>query len=85
MERRGAWQWSISTDDLTTSEMWYEFDLGSATLNDGVSYFIRVDNSSLVGKVYLGTDSSGDYAGGDLINKDGNAELGKTQPFECRK
>ena len=72
---------SIPVEAISTSEAWYEFDLGHLALNDAQTYYIRVENTHTNGKVYLGVDGSGTYADGDLINKDGVAESGKDAAF----
>ncbi|MEM8672094.1 MAG: DUF2341 domain-containing protein, partial [Planctomycetota bacterium] len=75
---------TISTDDLTTSEAWYDIDVGSITLNDSTTYVIQVDTSSAE-KVYIGVDdSSPSYSGGTLIDSGGSASSGEDFAFRIQ-
>ena len=44
---------TIATEDLLTFRARYEFDLGSVTLNDATTYYLRIDNT-YDGQVHLG-------------------------------
>ncbi len=71
---------TITSAELATAEAWYGFDIGSVTLTDNTTYVIQVESDGS-GKVYFGVGDPGDYTGGDLLNKDGNAESGKDAAF----
>ncbi|MDT8421905.1 MAG: tandem-95 repeat protein, partial [Desulfuromonadales bacterium] len=71
----------ISSDDLTTAEAWYRFDIGDVTLADNTSYVIQVESSG-TGLVYLGVDdATSTYANGDLIDSSGAPVSGKDFAF----
>ncbi|PLX87536.1 MAG: hypothetical protein C0619_14775, partial [Desulfuromonas sp.] len=71
----------ISSDDLTTAEAWYRFDIGDVTLADNTSYVIQVENPNN-GKIYLGVDDgSSTYANGDFLDVGGNPISGKDVAF----
>ncbi len=72
---------TVAGNTLSTSEAWVSVPLSAAaTLNDGQTYFIRVESDG-PSKLYLGAADPGAYGGGDLINKDGVAESGKDAAF----
>ena len=72
---------TISSTDLTTTEDWYSFDIGTAILNDNTTYVIQVESDG-VEKVYLGVDDTSSYSNGDLLNDGGVAEPGKDAAFK---
>lgn len=72
---------TLDATELTSSFAWKAFTFGEVSLNDGQTYYIRISSSSNAGKVHVGVNSSGGYAGGDLINKDGVADSGKDLAF----
>jgi len=72
---------TISSDTLTTSYASYDFGFTDVTLTDGTTYYIQVTTDSLLGKVYVGSDSSGTYANGDQLDKDGAVIGGKDLAF----
>lgn len=71
---------TLSSDSLTTSEAWYQFDMGGLVLNDTTTYVIQVETDG-TGKTYFGVGDPGSYGGGDLLNKDGVAQPGKDAAF----
>ncbi len=72
---------TISSADLTTTEDWYSFDIGTAILNDNTTYVIQVENDGIE-KVYLGVDDTSSYSNGDLLNDGGVAVPGKDAAFK---
>ncbi|HYC44258.1 MAG TPA: cadherin-like domain-containing protein [Burkholderiales bacterium] len=71
---------TVSSNALSTSPAWVTIALNSsATLNDNQNYVIRVDGSNQ--KLYVGTDGSGNYSTGDLLDKSGAAQGGKDMAF----
>ena len=72
---------TISSDDLTTTEDWYNFDIGSVSLNDNTTYVIQIDSNGS-DKVYFGVADPGTYSNGDFLNSSGTAEPGKDAAFK---
>jgi VCBS repeat-containing protein len=72
---------TIAKSALGTSLAWHNFALGNITLNDGMTYYIRVSSDSAAGNVFAGYDSTSSYADGDFIDKDGNAQGGQDMAF----
>ena len=70
---------TISSNDLSTTEEWVNFDIGSITLDDNTSYVFQIDSDSAVGKVFFGVDPAASYGNGDLL-KNGSPE-GKDAAF----
>jgi hypothetical protein len=70
---------TIASGSIPTYEQWLRFAFpGGLVLNDGQTYFIRVDSTGPVTeKVYLGVDGSAPAGSDHLVNKDGVAEIGK--------
>ena len=64
---------SMSSNDLTDTEGWYNFDIGSVLLNNNQNYFIQIVSDSTNGKVYIGIDAGASYTSGELF-KDGGSE-----------
>ncbi len=72
---------TIPRSQLGQTMAWHTFDIGSIDLNDGQTYTIRVTADSSAGKVYLGFDNSGSYAGGDRFDKSGSSVSGEDIAF----
>jgi len=72
---------TISSADLTNTEDWHSFDIGSVILNDNTSYVIQLESDGPE-KVYLGVDESSSYSNGDLLKVGGGAEPGKDAAFK---
>ncbi|MEL7075833.1 MAG: SdrD B-like domain-containing protein, partial [Cyanobacteria bacterium J06582_2] len=64
---------TIDSDDLSTSFSDVEFDLTEQTLNDGQTYFIRVDSDEEDGEVYWEGSDDDEYNNGSQY-KDGDTE-----------
>jgi hypothetical protein len=85
---RNSWNGSIlasgtvTAASLGTTIAWIDFDIGNVVLNDNQSYTIRVSASTPDGKVYVGDNTSGGYAGGTKIDVNGSALPGEDLAFK---
>ena len=73
---------TISSDNLTTSYASYDFNFADVALTDGNPYFIHITSNSLSGEVYVGVNSNGGYAGGNLIEDDGTTDTDQDLAFK---
>ena len=88
MQLRDSWNGTvrgtatISSSSLTTSAAWYDLSFADVNLNDGQSYTIRVSSNTTSGKVHVGFNSSGGYAGGNRIDTNGAPLTGEDVAFK---
>lgn len=73
---------TISSSTLTTNAAWYDLSFADVNLNDGQSYTIRVSSNTTSGKVHVGFNSSGGYAGGNRIDTNGAPLPGEDVAFK---
>ncbi|MHC4497500.1 MAG: hypothetical protein ACYS21_00135, partial [Planctomycetota bacterium] len=74
---------SFDSDDLGTSFSFMDVDVSPLTaLTDSTTYYIRVTSDVTDGKIWYGYDSTGGYANGDRIDKDGIAQSGEDLLFK---
>jgi VCBS repeat-containing protein len=83
---RDSWNGTIlasatkSSDDLTVTEDWQKFDIGSVLLNDNTAYVIQIESDG-IDKIYLGVQDSDAYANGDFLNSAGTPDTAKDTAF----
>lgn len=84
---RSSWDGSdlgsatIASSSLSTTANWETFDIGNLSLTDNATYYIRVTSDSADGKIWIGCDSSGTYADGDMLDVNGSALSGEDLAF----